>query len=398
MTTRTDFTVEWDLSPRIITIAAPSTEATIQDIVDTLRVIEHTVRGMSEPKLINATGKEPLGGGINVGITCSLQNALLAFEDRAGPAFEQMLINGGNLVAFDEFGAVLDSPIQTTTFTQVVVTSSSSATLQEQIDIEFASFSGGVTIDAINGTAGTTFPQGTARAPVDNLSDAQTIAAVRGFKTYYLVGDFTFDAADSISQSVFIGQSAGLTQIMCTAAATISSCEFHNAKVTGTLDGESALIDCAIFDLFGVQGLIQRCDFLPGTLTLSGSAEAHFINCFSGVPGGGATDHPHIDFNGSGTAVLMRNYSGSLHIHNKTGTDKTSIDFISGRLGLGSNVTAGNISVRGVVEIDDQSTGTATLDVSGVVNTDLNRRVLLSTETQGAEGAGTVRTYTPSFS
>ena len=72
----------------------------MQDLVDTLRVIEEVTRAMPEPKLLNAAGKEPLGGGVSVGIT-----------------------------AFDEFDVVLTTPIQTTAFTQVILTSSSSATL-----------------------------------------------------------------------------------------------------------------------------------------------------------------------------------------------------------------------------------------------------------------------------
>lgn len=101
----------------------------MQDLVDTLRVIEEVTRAMPEPKLLNAAGKEPLGGGVSVGITASLQNALLAFEARGGPSFVQCFVSGGNLVAFDEFDVVLTTPIQTTAFTQVILTSSSSATL-----------------------------------------------------------------------------------------------------------------------------------------------------------------------------------------------------------------------------------------------------------------------------
>lgn len=127
MTTRTDVTVDWSLSPRVITVADPSVSMTMQDLVDTLREIEDTVRGISELKLLDASGKQDLGGGVTVGITVALQNALLAFELRGGPSYIQCIADGGNLVAVDDMDAAI-SPISPTAFTQVVISQSSSAT------------------------------------------------------------------------------------------------------------------------------------------------------------------------------------------------------------------------------------------------------------------------------
>jgi hypothetical protein len=59
---------------------------TMQDLVDTTRKLEDRFDGMGQPYLINAAGKEDLGGGVSVGITVAMQNALLAFEGRTTPA------------------------------------------------------------------------------------------------------------------------------------------------------------------------------------------------------------------------------------------------------------------------------------------------------------------------
>jgi hypothetical protein len=40
---------------------------------------------MTYPSIISAAGKEALGGGVSVGITATLQNAQLSFEDRPDP-------------------------------------------------------------------------------------------------------------------------------------------------------------------------------------------------------------------------------------------------------------------------------------------------------------------------
>jgi hypothetical protein len=128
MAIRNDITFDMASSPRIITVDSPSTSVTIQDLLDTIRDFEDDLQNLSYPRLTDASGKESLGGGISVGITINLQNAKLAFEARLGPSFVQCEVSGGNLVAVDVNGSVID-PIETTDYTQVIRTSSTSATL-----------------------------------------------------------------------------------------------------------------------------------------------------------------------------------------------------------------------------------------------------------------------------
>ena len=87
MTTRDDVNADYQPSPRVVEVAAPSTELTVQDLVDTLRISEEGFsEGLSFDKLIDAAGKEDLGGGVLVGITASLQDAQVSFEARRTPA------------------------------------------------------------------------------------------------------------------------------------------------------------------------------------------------------------------------------------------------------------------------------------------------------------------------
>lgn len=86
MTTRTDIVVDYNTSPRVIEVRAPSTTMNMQDWVDTVRKREDSFQGMGFPKLLNASGKEDLGGGTAVGITAANQDMLLAFEARTTPA------------------------------------------------------------------------------------------------------------------------------------------------------------------------------------------------------------------------------------------------------------------------------------------------------------------------
>lgn len=131
MTIRTDFTVDFSVSPRIITIASPSITISIQDLHDTLIDIEALPRNMTFLRLVSSAGKEVLGGGLQVGITATLQDAKLGFAARVGPSFVQCTITGGNLVSVDNVGSAID-PIDTTAFTQVVLTNAVSAVIANE--------------------------------------------------------------------------------------------------------------------------------------------------------------------------------------------------------------------------------------------------------------------------
>lgn len=86
MATRSDVKVEFNASPRVLQVDAPSEIISIQDIVDSVRKQEDTFSGMSHPKLLDAAGKSTLGTGIKTGITATLQNTVLSFEGRFTPA------------------------------------------------------------------------------------------------------------------------------------------------------------------------------------------------------------------------------------------------------------------------------------------------------------------------
>jgi len=82
MVVRNDISVLYSLSPRVVRVAAPSTEVTIQDLHDTLRALEDEPGNMQYPALIDTTGKQPLGGVASVGLTAELKNARLSFDAR----------------------------------------------------------------------------------------------------------------------------------------------------------------------------------------------------------------------------------------------------------------------------------------------------------------------------
>jgi len=355
--------ITFDKVNKWIVVTIPDTEVTIQDLIDAIRDYEDELVNLDIPKIADCTGKEELGGGVYVGLTLKLIDWKLKFEDRPGPDYVTCNVRGGNLVAYDTTAEEYVNPIEPSAYVTVTLTASSSATLQELTSIQYSSFNGGVTIDVTSPYSGTEFPVGTLQEPVNNLADAMLIANERGFDVIYVRGDLTIDSqSGDYSGIIFIGESMTKTNITVESDANVTDCEFENANVSGTLDGNCKLYQCRIGDLNYIYGVIESC-MLQGTITLGGENPAHFLDCWSGIAGGTI---PVIDLGGSGQDLSLRNYNGGIKLINKSGTDKVSIDLNSGHVILDSTVTNGEITIRGVGKVTDNST--ATVDVTHLLN------------------------------
>lgn len=436
MTTRTDLTVSWELSPRIITVAAPSVELNMQDLVDTLRVLEDDLdEGLQFDHLIDTAGKEDLGGDVSVGITVTLNNARVAFEKRltklesgtvttpdatgfvltdstalfvtngvvAGDVIRnhtdagsvaavlsvdsetqittdgliggtdnqfdsadvydvldwvQCNVSGGNLVAVDDVGGALD-PVFPTFGTQVVRTSSSSATLQQLSEIQHASFAGHVHIDVANGVAGTEYPIGSQTNPVNNLADAVIIEAERGLGRLLVAGALTVGATDNIDNLIIQGEGTTFnikrTNITLTSGCSTSNTQYFGCYVTGVQGGESRYEDCILETLSNSHCSYHHCGFI-GTHTLpAGGFDTHtkdVIDCYTG-----RTQFTW-DLNGSNMDVRFINFSGDIQFTNGTGaTCNIYLHMNGGTVTLAASCTAGNIFITGNCTITDNSVG-----------------------------------------
>lgn len=261
---------------------------------------------------------------------------------------KEFVLEGGNFVAADSANTAIN-PAFTTFGRFITRTSSSSATLQEQADLEYSSFNGGVTIDVVSGTSGTAFPTGTPRQPVDNVADAMTIASARGFTKLYVIGDLTLTTGDDVSEMMIVGQSPVLSTITIDAAATATNAQYEDAVITGTLDAGATIKNCHTTTLTIIEGALHDV-LLLGTITLAGSNQLDFINCWSGVAGAAT---PEIDLGGSGQPLTMRHYSGGIKLSNHSGMDPISIDLNSGQVVLNSDLTAGTIIIRGTGKVVD---------------------------------------------
>lgn len=250
----------------------------------------------------------------------------------------QKELSGGNALAVDGLDASI-SPVFPGFATQVILARSVSATLQEQQDIQYASFGGGVTIDVLTGLPGTVFPAGTPRQPSDNTMDAHTILNERGFDTFFVIGNLTISSGTHPHH--FVGQAPSLTTMTLDAAPNLTGARFSNSTITGTLDGDAAIISCTIQALNFFNGEILQC-VLDGVITLGGGVDALILDCWGGVTGG------TINLGGSGQSLQMQNYNGDITLTNKTGAEGASIGMGSGGITIDDTVTNGVLTLTGV--------------------------------------------------
>lgn len=361
MAIRSDITVDWTASPRIVTVASPSAEVTMQDLYDTLRSLESYQSSMDDDSIVDAGGLEELGGGVKVGLTITLKNALLAFEARPGPTFELCRIGGGNLVATDSVGAYYDSPVAVTAYVQVVLANSSSATLQDLEAMQAGSFQGEVAVDLTSSYSGTYYPVGTHEQPVNNWPDAVAIADSRGIEYFSIHGNAVLSSTASVPGYGIRSQNQLTTKVFVTASANVENCVFENVHIaSSTLDGNCWVNGCTVGNMQYIQGQITN-SMLYGEIDLGGTEHTYFVDCKSACVGLGTTDLPRIDMAGGGVPrnTAFRNWAGPIKIYNCDHADSTiCMDIVSGAtIIVASTCVAGTLFVRGIADITDNSGG-----------------------------------------
>ena len=231
-------------------------------------------------------------------------------------------------------------------------------------EAEFASYAdASVWVSTGSGTAGTLYPVGTSRQPVSNSTDAQTIANAKGLSTIRLTDNLTLDIGPDHSNMLFQGRSPRTTVLTIPTGATVTGAEYRNVLLTGPLSGGTYLTQCAVKGIDNVAGHLEQCVLrevgVDGyTVRGNGSGILMMNKCVSVWAQDPGNQIPVIDMNG-GSSMAMRAFAGEIIIKNKTDAAKAiTIDLAGGRVILDSTVTAGNVYVRGVGVLEDNSTGT----------------------------------------
>ena len=354
MSIRSDIWVNWSASPRIIWVTAPSVVLTIQDLVDTCRSLEAELENMAFDYLINAVGKDSLGGGIYVGVTATLQNAQIAFEARTGPDYIQCSVTGGNILALDSSGTEI-SAIYPTAFTQVIISLSASATLQQLPEIQYSSFQNAVSIDPILGLSGTAYPIGSTSSPSISLDFAYLIAESRGFSAFKFINDYSVDVGDGILNGfTFLGEAAIRPTLTITSSAVISNSFFQNIKLTGYLNGLLSAVNCSISNTTATSGNFMDCE-MGGSIVI-GALPFQLVNCYAG-------DTALLVINCSGgSRVTLQDWSGDVTFTNARPGQQILINSDGGTVIFDSTCSSATARITGISKVTNNSSTLVVID------------------------------------
>lgn len=214
-----------------------------------------------------------------------------------------------------------------------------------------------VFIDTVNGTPGTAVGIGTPTNPVDNITDAATIAARDNLREYRFRGPLTLN--DDLPDWTLIGLSSIANDELDLNGFDTSSTKIIGAKVTGTTSGQKMQWEgCEINGVSGQSGVFTDCG-IRGSLSGKANTESTYKECYSLVAG----QTTPIYTLSANELLNLRNYSGGWHLHNSVAGNICTLEVDPGNVVIDADCSAGNVSVRGVGTLTDNSTGT-------VVNSD----------------------------
>lgn len=320
-------------------------ELNLSDFHDELRDIEDDALGMPHPDTHDYQSPTTISGVTLALVVEMINNYTVTFLPDSPWAVN---IVGGNSNVADVVNP-----------NNVSVRTANSAGLQDAESLQAASFSGQVALDVVNGVAGTTFPRGTRQTPVNNLADAKIIADQRGIPEIVVFESMIISGIDMSDGYTFTSDNPGLVTVTIDPSADVSNARFHQLTLQGTMDIGNSCADCTILNLTNVSGSLTDCG-LEGSITLAAGTKTSMIDCHSEFAGAGPGQAAVVDMGGTADLVV-RDYLGGLSLSNHSDGD-VSLDVASGRIVVESTVTAGTITIRGVAEVTDESTGTAVVD------------------------------------
>jgi len=365
MSIRNDIEIDWSQSPRIITILAPSTTCSVQDLYDTLRYLESESGAMDDKPTVSGSGKEEINDIESVGLTISLLNAVIGFEARID--WTQCELSGGNIVAYNTSGDKIN-PINPTPFVNITRIASSSATFvtigengaltptQHEILTMTEYQNKAVYINTELGVNGI----GTATDPFNNVTDATDFAETHGIQTVYIYSEVEIDR--NVKNFTVIG--IGSPVVNCNGQ-DLKNTEFIGCELRGAYSDAIKATKCILGAGFYLNGGFKDCSVISNLTCVDGGLVT-MKDCFSNVANNGVSS---ISLNGLGSSKLVvEDFSGDLVL-----SDVNSINDLvkvnsNSHLTILPSCTDGDIFVSGYPKVEDESNG-SNVDISAVINT-----------------------------
>lgn len=300
-------------------------------------------------------GGDLLPGSKELGITYFMMNGwkIKPFEEN------QVLTVNGNL--YSEDGSSPYAPV-IGNFNVTILSSVSNlvdSTVQQLPEIEYASYNGGVTIDAVNGTDSSAYPFGTPLYPCKTTANSYAIRLTRGFKKIYLRSDLNLiGIPDGILSGLdIIGETGNRKYTLTVSNVLVTDCKATNLSVTGIFkQGSTAqAIDCEIYDSENVtlratnssleSGIYENTDLT--NCILEGDIKIKSGGNMSGVGVVFEGDFTTIDMLNQPSTVSLDVESGYFKLINTTIGGLAEFNLRGGELELDNTITGGEFYIEG---------------------------------------------------
>lgn len=303
---------------------------------------------------MRAVGGDPISDTQNLGSTYFLING---WKIRPHEADHELLITGN--IFTDPAGESIIVPTLGS-YTVLVTNFVSNLVDSSVARLDLIQLLDGVYIDTVNGVAGTDEGIGTPTNPVNNVTDAHTIAINENLRRYVIVGSSITLDQDHLGWAF---QGSGNAIINC-GGYDVSGSEFQRCEVTGTMTAPSFQVvidEGKVNGITNFWGAIGRSVFEGTTLLAPGNTTINA--CASNEAAAGT--RPIIDMGGAAKDLSIRQWSGGLTLEDCIAGSSVTVDMVAGHLYLDSTCIGGDIVVRGVGKITDNST--STVDKDGLI-------------------------------
>jgi hypothetical protein len=265
----------------------------------------------------------------------------------------------------------LESPFIVSNNSAVSLRNSDAATVDTGVE-QNLDYNGEIQVNSLVGLPGTTYPSGTLAQPVNNITDALTLANNLGILRLKIYGNITVDQ-DLVGYSVVGGN---FNSSLNFENVNLQNTTFERCVLNGSYLGEIRAYECELGSGFsGLSGQFNHCG-INGELYVNSNTNSSFTDCYTN-----GINPVELHMN-SDSNVRMRGYTGGVRIYDcKTGST-LNIAFVVGQAFILTGNTGGNINLLGIASFDNQSSGTTVNTVSLLVPYDIATQHLLNVNTE----------------
>lgn len=293
-------------------------------------------------------GGDPLPGSKALGITYFLLNGW-KIRPYSG---DHTLTVDGNLYSEDGSSPYTKALGSVSVMIINSVSTLVDATVQQLPEIEYNTFNNKVTIDIDNGTPGTEYPHGTPIHPVNNVQDALTILASRGFNTLQLQSNVTFTSGTNLDNLLI--QSENWMEVVLEDGVSLENTEFTKVSLYGVMGGFwNVLNDCWVYNITNFCGWLRSGSFVYIELapyTIDSAGQSFFDSVLPMYPNEPSTLVMNTD-----TAISFTDSTDIIKIDNMTSGSVINIGLSRGTVIVDSSCVGGNISVMGIGQVVNNS-------------------------------------------